>query len=73
MTLDITQSPPSLASLFEDVISSHAGGAELVAASANALSLQFHCGLDASVLVSKSSGRFRVQSSAFEVTITNII
>ena len=69
VTLDSTQSPPSLASLFEDVISSHAGGAELVSASANALSLQFHCGLDASVLVSKSSGRFRVQSSAFEVII----
>ena len=40
VTLDSSQSPPSLASLFEDVISSHAGGAELVAASANALSLQ---------------------------------
>ena len=31
-----------------------------------ACAAQFHCGLDATVLISKSAGRYRVQSSAFE-------
>ena len=32
----------------------------------NAISIQYHCGLDATILVSKNSGRYRVQSTSFE-------
>ena len=32
--------------------------------------MEYHVGLDASVLVSKSAGRYRVQSSSLEGTLT---
>jgi Bardet-Biedl syndrome 9 protein len=66
VTLDVNRLPPPLASLFDDVLQSHPEVARTLEGNATALSLQFHCGLDATVLISKSAGRYRIQSSAFE-------
>ena len=58
---------PSLASLFEDIMAGQPMLQEAAGcAGGTALSVRYHCGLDATVLVSKSAGRFRVQSSSFE-------
>jgi len=64
ITLDTNRMPPPLSALFEDVLAtSPQMGPD---AAVSALSLQYHCGLDATVLVSKNAGRYRIQSSAFE-------
>lgn len=59
--LDCSKMPPSINSLFGDVLSG-SGGAQSVS---NILSLQYVAGTDATLVVSKSAGRFSVQASEF--------
>ncbi|CUI14745.1 Hypothetical protein, putative [Bodo saltans] len=54
--------PPSLADIFSDL--NDLGGGNAVAP--NVLSIQYCNGSDATVLVSKNAGRYRIQSSSFE-------
>merc|ERR1711871_1051421 len=54
--------PPPVGQLFEDILSKQPA----LLSSVNAVSLRYYCGLDATILVSKNSGRFRIQSSSFE-------
>jgi len=65
VTIETNRMPPSLSNLFEDVVQAHGQVADSQSAGL-ALSLQYHCGLDATILVSKNAGRYRIQSSAFE-------
>jgi Bardet-Biedl syndrome 9 protein len=69
-TLDTNRAPPALPALFEDMLSQPGMGEEMVAritgANANVLSFQYYAGHDATILVSKSSGRYRVQSGSLE-------
>ena len=62
VTLDTNRMPPPLPALFEDLVA----GSSAAEVGASALSVAYHCGLDATVLVSKNAGRYRVQSSSFE-------
>jgi hypothetical protein len=56
-----------LATLFEDLLAKQPRMLEAMnAGGGTALSVRYQCGLDATVLVSKNSGRLRVQSSSFE-------
>ena len=67
ITLEANRMPPPIGSLFEDVLAKQPAILQAVqAGSVNAVSIRYHCGLDATVLVSKNSGRYRVQSSSFE-------
>lgn len=67
VTIETNRLPPSLLSLFEDVFSKAPALQESLAPGpGTALSIQYHCGLDATVLVSKNAGRYRIQSSSFE-------
>mmetsp|Transcript_2995 Transcript_2995/g.8358 ORF Transcript_2995/g.8358 Transcript_2995/m.8358 type:complete len:310 (-) Transcript_2995:531-1460(-) len=66
ITLDTNHSPPPLASLFEDLLAQQANIQELTGAGGVALTVRYRCGLDATALFSKNSGRLRVQSSTFE-------
>lgn len=54
--------PPSLADLFGD-LNALSGGSGVAP---NVLSIQYCNGSDATVLVSKNAGRYRIQSSSFE-------
>jgi Bardet-Biedl syndrome 9 protein len=63
ITLETNQPPPQLSSIFEDVV---AEGAEAAASgAANVLTFQYWNGMDVTVLVSKSSNRYRLQSNDF--------
>ena len=67
VTIDTNRPPPPLAHLFEDMLSSQPRLAESISQpGVGQLSVEYHVGLDASVLVSKSAGRYRVQSSSLE-------
>jgi len=69
ITLETNRTPPPLASLFEDLLTKQPRMLEAMntgTGGGTALSLRYQCGLDATTLVSKNSGRFRVQSSSFE-------
>ena len=67
MTIDTNRTPPPLSHLFEDMLSSQPRLAESISQpGVGQLSVEYHVGLDASVLVSKSAGRYRVQSSSLE-------
>ena len=67
ITLETNRVPPPLGLLFEDVMSKQPGIFDAIKASGvNAMSISYYCGLDATILVSKNSARFRVQSSSFE-------
>ena len=58
LTLDTNRPPPVLTSLFEEL--GHA------AAQSNAVSFQFWCGDEVTIIVSKSAGRYRLQSNQSE-------
>ena len=65
-TLDTNRMPPQLPVLFDDMFS-QPGLTEdaiqrITASSANVLTFQYYNGDDATILVSKSAGRYRVQS-----------
>ena len=62
ITLESNQPPPQLTSIFEDVA---AAGAEAANGAANVLTFQYFNGMDVTVLVSKSSNRYRLQSNDF--------
>ena len=64
--LDMNHTPPPLASLFEDLVAKQSDVGAMSAGGGAALSLCYQCGLDATALLSKNSGRLRVQSSSFE-------
>lgn len=66
ITLDTNRMPPPLGLLFEDMLSRQPRLEAEKDSGVNAISLSYHCGLDATILASKNSGRFRVQSSTFE-------
>ena len=67
VTIDTNRTPPPLSHLFEDMLSSQPRLAESISQpGVGQLSVEYHVGLDASVLVSKSAGRYRVQSSSLE-------
>ena len=67
ITLETNRAPPPLATLFEDLLAKQPRMLEAMnAGGGTALSVRYQCGLDATVLVSKNSGRLRVQSSSFE-------
>lgn len=61
ITIDSNRQPPSLAALFEDVCPQDGP-----AAAPNVLSFQYHNGSDCTIIVSKNSGRYRVQSGCVE-------
>ena len=63
VTLETNQPPPQLTSIFEDVVPPAA--AESGAGGANVLTFQYYNGMDVTVLVSKSSNRYRLQSNDF--------
>jgi Bardet-Biedl syndrome 9 protein len=66
VTLDTNQPPPQLTSIFEDVVAQSALGAGINPDSVvNVLTFQYYCGFDVTVLVSKSSNRYRLQSNHF--------
>jgi len=68
VTVEINRPPPPLHALFEDMLEGAPEIAESLGSSggAPALSLQYHCGLDSTVLASKNNGKYRIQSNAFE-------
>jgi Bardet-Biedl syndrome 9 protein len=67
VTIDTNRPPPPLSHLFEDLLNSLPQLAESISQpGVGQLSVEYHVGLDASVLVSKSAGRYRVQSSSLE-------
>jgi hypothetical protein len=63
ITFESNQSPPKLHDIFEDVVSQ--AGPDAAAGPDNVLSFQYYCGMDVTVLVSKSSNRYRLQSNDF--------
>eukprot|EP01012_Entosiphon_sulcatum_P026014 TRINITY_DN3140_c0_g1_i1.p1 TRINITY_DN3140_c0_g1~~TRINITY_DN3140_c0_g1_i1.p1 ORF type:complete len:869 (-),score=169.44 TRINITY_DN3140_c0_g1_i1:72-2678(-) len=62
ITLDTNRLPPQLQLVFDDVV---AGKGELASAG-NVLTFQYTTGADATILVSKNAGRYRIQSGSFE-------
>eukprot|EP01050_Picozoa_sp_SAG11_P003348 SAG11_NODE_187_length_13061_cov_10.715322_12_plen_191_part_00 len=76
VTIDTNQPPPQLTSVFEDVVAQSALGANISPSSAvNVLTFQYFCGMDVTVLVSKSSNRYRLQSNQFHAVwlILNVL
>mmetsp|Transcript_54162 Transcript_54162/g.128649 ORF Transcript_54162/g.128649 Transcript_54162/m.128649 type:complete len:827 (-) Transcript_54162:233-2713(-) len=61
MTVDTNRDPVSLPALFEDLVP-----AESSNALPNVLSFLYHSGVDATIIVSKNAGRYRVQSGSLE-------
>eukprot|EP00746_Dinoflagellata_sp_MGD_P022428 gnl/MRDRNA2_/MRDRNA2_152475_c0_seq1.p1 gnl/MRDRNA2_/MRDRNA2_152475_c0~~gnl/MRDRNA2_/MRDRNA2_152475_c0_seq1.p1 ORF type:complete len:868 (-),score=140.42 gnl/MRDRNA2_/MRDRNA2_152475_c0_seq1:11-2614(-) len=61
--LDCSKMPPSMNTLFGDVLSGH--NASVGQSVQNLLSLQYVAGTEATLVVSKSAGRFCVQASEF--------
>ncbi|KAJ1494746.1 PTHB1 C-terminus-domain-containing protein, partial [Baffinella frigidus] len=68
MTVDTNRDPVSLPALFEDLVP-----AESSNALPNVLSFLYHSGVDATIIVSKNAGRYRVQSGSLEVDATIIV
>ena len=67
ITFESSAMPPPLPALFEDVFAKAPALADAAAqAGVSAMSVQYLCGLDATVLVSKNAGRYRIQSNSFE-------
>lgn len=60
ITLDTNRPPPVLTSLFEDALGPPIGGVT------NVVTVQFWCGDEVTVIVSKSAGRYRLQTDNFE-------
>ena len=63
ITLESNQAAPQLSDIFEDVVSLSA--LDVVSSSSNVLSFQYFAGMDVTVLISKSSNRYRIQSNDF--------
>lgn len=63
ITLESNETPPKLSDIFEDVVSF--SSLDSANASSNVLSFQYFAGMDVTVLVSKSSNRYRLQSNDF--------
>lgn len=71
ITLTANRAPPQLVHIFDDMVSQAVGpAAAALSASAaqgsNVLSFQYFSGADATILVSKTGGRYRIQSDTFE-------
>ncbi|KAK3251108.1 hypothetical protein CYMTET_39543 [Cymbomonas tetramitiformis] len=69
ITLDTNRMPPLLTNLFDDLVQqSHffQQQSDTRSASNNVLSFQYWSGQDVTILVSKSAGRYRLQSGCFE-------
>jgi Bardet-Biedl syndrome 9 protein len=64
ITLDTNRLPPPMDLLFEDLI--QGSDAEKSIGNGNILSIQYCNGQDATILVSKNAGRYRIQSGDFE-------
>jgi len=65
ITLDTNRMPPQLTSIFEDIVMQSPSGTEHAAAG-NVLTFQYYNGADVTIIVSKTAGRYRLQSSRFE-------
>mmetsp|Transcript_13770 Transcript_13770/g.26699 ORF Transcript_13770/g.26699 Transcript_13770/m.26699 type:complete len:870 (-) Transcript_13770:352-2961(-) len=67
-TLDTNRSPPSLETLFEDILeTAAAANADIKRTAANVMTVLFWGKeVDVTILVSKKSGRYRLQSGCFE-------
>lgn len=65
-TLDTNRGAPPLWAIFEDLLPPEERGAGENAS--NVVSFQFHSGGEATILVSKNSGRYRVQGGSMEST-----
>ena len=61
ITIDSNRPPPALPALFEDVCSQ-----DPAAAVPNVLTFQYNSGADCTIILSKNSGRYRVQAGTFE-------
>ena len=61
ITIDSNRPPPALPALFEDVCSQ-----DPAAAVPNVLTFQYNGGADCTIILSKNSGRYRVQAGSFE-------
>jgi len=68
ITLDSNRMPPQLTALFDDLVSSSALANDTNQRNAanNVLTFQYFSGHDVTILVSKSAGRYRLQSGTFE-------
>jgi len=68
ITLDTNRMPPQLTQLFDDLVSNSVLANDLNQRSAanNVLTFQYFSGQDVTILVSKSAGRYRLQSGCFE-------
>jgi Bardet-Biedl syndrome 9 protein len=69
-TIDTNRLPPLLSTLFNDMLSQPGITEDFVArvagGGANVLSFQYYDGVEATILVSKNAGRYRVQSATLE-------
>ena len=61
ITIDSNRPPPALPALFEDVCSQ-----DPAAGVPNVLTFQYNGGADCTIILSKNSGRYRVQAGSFE-------
>lgn len=67
-TLDTNRDPPALTDLFVDVLNpAIAGNPDIKRTASNVMTLLYYgAGVDVTILVSKKSGRYRLQSGCFE-------
>ena len=63
LVIDTNRAPPQLTSLFDDMVSQSTSLASTV--SANVMSMRYACGSDATVVVSRQGGRYKIQSDSF--------
>ena len=61
VTIEINRSPPCLTVLFKDMITSQKD--DKLTSSGNVLGFEYHNGVNVTLVASKSTGRFRIQSS----------
>lgn len=73
-TLDTNKPPPPLPALFDDMLQqpglTEDAVGRITASAANVLTFQYYNGMDATILVSKSAGRYRVQSGSLQALWT---
>jgi Bardet-Biedl syndrome 9 protein len=69
-TLETNQDPPQLTDLFEDMLTQPGCTPEWAkqvgGSGTNVMSFQYYNGVDATILVSKNAGRYRIQSNELE-------
>ena len=70
ITVGTNHAPPQLTTIFEDLVNQASSGVSQAvhagSSGANVLSFQFYSGQDCTILVSKTGGRYRLQSDQLE-------